>query len=181
MKSKFSALLLATFILTFFSGCFKKGKDDPFISFRTRKARVVGTWTMTSGKRYYSYGGYISETTYDKSNYYSQINYNFNSPAFQESGSAKFTIKFSKDGTVNYQRLLDPQDQFGLNGTWNFTSGIGKHKNKEQIVFYDGRVSSNSTDFTFNIRELRNKKMVLYREMGNKPNFYTKEEFTFEQ
>jgi hypothetical protein len=181
MKSKFSTLLLITFIAAFLSGCLKKGEDDPLISFRTRKARVVGNWTMTSGKRSYSYGGFFTETTYDKTNYYSQTNYDTNYPPRQESGSAKFTIKFNKDGTVNYQRFLGSQDEFGLFGTWNFTGGVGKHKNKEQIIFYDGRISNNITDFTFNIRELRNKKMVLYREMGNKPYYYTKEEFTFEQ
>lgn len=173
--------MLIAFTTVFLSGCLKKGEDDPLISFRTRKARLVGNWTMTSGKRYYSYGGYISETTYDKTSYYSQINYHTNSPTLQESGSAKFTIKFNKDGTVNYQRILDTQDQFGLNGTWNFTGGVGKYKNKEQIILHDGRTATNSTDFTFNIRELRAKKMVLYREMGTNPYYYIKEEFTFEQ
>lgn len=181
MKSKFSALLLLAFVAIFLSGCLKKGEDDPLISFRTRKARVVGNWTMTSGKRYYSYGWFFSETTYDKANYYSQINYFSNTPSIQESGIAKFTIKFNKDGSVNYQRVLGPQDEVGLNGTWNFTGGIGKHKNKEQIIFHDGSIASNKTDFTFNVRELRNKKMVLYREMGNKPYYYIEEEFTFEQ
>ena len=30
-----------------FSGC-KKGPEDPFLSFRSRKARVCGTWTVTN-------------------------------------------------------------------------------------------------------------------------------------
>lgn len=33
--------------ITFFSGC-KKGEEDPFLSLRSRKARVVGEWTSSS-------------------------------------------------------------------------------------------------------------------------------------
>lgn len=31
-----------------FSGCGKVGEEDPFLSFRTRKARLCGTWTVSN-------------------------------------------------------------------------------------------------------------------------------------
>ena len=45
MKKLISLLTIATFI-GLFSGC-KKGPDDPFISFRSRDARIMTKWKLT--------------------------------------------------------------------------------------------------------------------------------------
>ncbi len=40
-------LLLVVMMSTLLEGCFRKGENDPFISFRSRKARMSGVWTIT--------------------------------------------------------------------------------------------------------------------------------------
>lgn len=40
-------LLLVVMLSTLLEGCFRKGENDPFISFRSRQARMSGNWTMT--------------------------------------------------------------------------------------------------------------------------------------
>lgn len=40
-------LLLVVVMSTLLEGCFRKGENDPFISFRSRKARMSGVWTIT--------------------------------------------------------------------------------------------------------------------------------------
>ncbi len=39
-------LLILTLTSVVLEGCFKKGEEDPFISFRSRKARLSGEWTI---------------------------------------------------------------------------------------------------------------------------------------
>lgn len=48
MKRYLNILLLIVFVSSTFvlESCFKKGPNDPFISFRSRKARVVGDWKI---------------------------------------------------------------------------------------------------------------------------------------
>ncbi|HRH12695.1 MAG TPA: hypothetical protein PLU73_14335, partial [Bacteroidia bacterium] len=61
-----------------------------------------------------------------------------------------------------------------VSGTWNFTDGIGDSKKREQIVLFlksstgiSGSTTlsytGNKVYMTFNIKELRNKKIVLTR------------------
>ena len=40
-------LLIVVMMSTLLEGCFRKGENDPFISFRSRKARMSGSWTIT--------------------------------------------------------------------------------------------------------------------------------------
>jgi len=58
MKRYFNILLLIVFVSSVFmlESCFKKGPNDPFISFKTRKARMTGEWKIKD---------YLLETTTD--------------------------------------------------------------------------------------------------------------------
>jgi hypothetical protein len=73
-------------------------------------------------------------------------------------------------------------------GIWNFTGNVGKFNNKEQIVLtqqnYQGNNFRGNTIYqTYNIKELRNNKLVLYAQSYSEYNGYSQsqsEEFTFE-
>ncbi len=67
-KQVLNLAVLVVIATTLFSGC-KKGADDPFFSFRSRTARIVGTWEIVS-----------SETTNETKTTTSQTN-NINSDA----------------------------------------------------------------------------------------------------
>ncbi|HEY1040243.1 MAG TPA: hypothetical protein VGF30_12595 [Bacteroidia bacterium] len=177
----------------------KKGTDDPFLSLRSRRARVEGSWTMKSGKLNSSYTNSSGGVTTAGSQTYTFNHTTYSSSTTNNgfttttSGSCSMTMKFEKDGKMEMVRVLDGKTMTST-GTWNFTGKIGELKNKEQIVIHftsqkdqdlSANFQGNFTDMTFNIRELRNKKMVItsnytdaysdgYTGMGT-------EEYTLEQ
>lgn len=187
MKSKFSALLLLAFVAIFLSGCLKKGEDDPLISFRTRKARIVGKWQITSGtynsKTDQSYIGAGINSLNVIYTGYSRIS---TSEILDNSGAISsntnendlnYTLEFKKNGDFISTMQFD-YDSYVMKGTWNFTSGIGKHKNKDQIVIHitssEGSslyaYAGNKTDYTYYLKELRNSKIVLVSEYSGSDN-----------
>ena len=184
-------LIFLSFALCCLSGCLKKGEDDPLISLRTRKARLTGQWYLTNGMEEStsisvdSLGRHESKTTsvYTR-DYYS------------------YSMEFKKDGGFSSEKTDNSANTTVLNGTWNFTKGIGKHKNKEQVVInlnsnstintspysqfaYEDTFKGNQSDLTYTLKELRNKKLVLVYEysyiQNNGYESSTKSELTFEQ
>lgn len=170
MKSNRIFLLLMLCSLFTLTNC-KKGEDDPFLSLRSRKARVVGEWTMKSGTGKISAVSGTSGASFTNNITYTETNYTETSsyPGGGSSGTHQLKITFERDGSFIYTESMDGST-FIAKGTWNFTGGIGENKRKEQLVLHvisysdpDGSVTyaGNYTDLTYNIKELRNKKMVL--------------------
>jgi len=164
---------IITLIIT--SAC-KKGANDPSISLRTRKARVVGEWTIASGTSTYSTTDVFKATTQERysftENEYNYVGTDENNLNYTAKGLYFFKMKFEKDGKVTITETYDNQTTT-INGTWNFNAGIGKNKSKEQIIIHVTYVSypigatkilGNQTDITYTLTELRNKKMSLYQE-----------------
>lgn len=201
MKEAIKIVALIIALGTLVSSC-KKGEDDPFISFRSRKARVAGDWELKSGTSTSSSSSQSgnntfsnsSSTTYNGTTYSESYtsSYNGNSNTTTNSGSYTSKVSFKKDGTFEWQMTQDGNLAI-LKGTWNFTGKIGDHKNKEQIVLALTSVvdpsevttySGNQTFLTYDLVELRNTKMVLRSEStesytGNSQ--ASKDEMTFEQ
>jgi hypothetical protein len=191
--------LFAITCLIVIDGC-KKGDKDPALSFRSRKARVVGFWTIadlkgTSNVRSFGVSGNITYTTYTRASIFldgvtrvetgsattifNDANTVNDVDSFTNKSVYKLTIQFNKDGTYELKEHLS--DNTGLfennltnTGNWNFTSGIGELKNKEQIVLTPTKIDNvdlntqtthvyqtNRVDGTFNIIELKNKEMIL--------------------
>jgi hypothetical protein len=196
-KNTLSKILLIAIVFGFFSQC-KKGKDDPFISLRTRKDRMAGEWTLKSG----TFDSKYTSTNYSSSTYVSFTSSTYN--LTNSSTNNNITITNTETGTYSYKLLIEKDGFFRMtqvvdgdliitSGNWNFTAGIGDLKNKEQIVLnvtsesdpsgstvYQG----NRTNYTFNIRELRHKKLVIYlSEIGTSTSSTEQhlEEYTFEQ
>ena len=179
----------------------KKGEDDPFLSLRSRKARVAGDWHLTAGTKVSTNsggGGSGSTTTYNYTE--SSYTYNYVSGAINTSTMGVYSLKyeFKRDGTFT-KTETSGSNLTTKTGVWNFTAGVGKeYKNKQQITLtfltstYMGSNSSNNYTYTgkdmdeaFSIKELRNKKMVLVQEYtsassGGSSNTF-KAEYTLEQ
>lgn len=181
MKPKILIAHLFLFICISFSSCLKKGEDDPLISLRTRKARLTGEWTMTSGKRIdYSPGSTSLDLTYTK-NSYTLIETDIDGSTHESSGSALFTIIFKKDGTfIERQQLFINPTITTLTGTWNFTGSVGKAKNKDRVTLHFDDLGVDA-DQTYLLKELRNKRLVIHREFGFPNAHYRTDEFAFEQ
>jgi hypothetical protein len=150
--------MLAVIILPLFTGCFGVGEDDPFISLRSRKARVVGSWDVSS---YYKnvkqtfgtdnntvlrvitdvQGDDWLETTYllgtDSVREVEGLVLN-HSMAFDKNGyfSALYEYEIVTK-TVDDNTLETTTTTFTfkdeMDGTWNFLAGIDDYKNKERL------------------------------------------------
>lgn len=158
-------LLLFAFIgLSTLTGCLKKGDEDPFISLRSRKARVIGKWTIKDYNL--SYTDIFVDGTKEK---YDLLFSGSNATLTLESiQTAKDTIitwkgavvegtyEFDEDGEMQFYldydlkrdstyRDPDTDDQwdyewsehsrFDYRGTWNFLDKIDNFKDKERITF----------------------------------------------
>jgi len=173
-----SLYLMVTFVL--FNGC-KRGEDDPFISFRSRKARVTGKWKMTSIKRTYNETdifGFKTVIFTGNGSTYTRTEQNSSGPDFSKTGIFTYEITFKKDGSYKAQINWDG-DIGNIEGKWNFTGGVGDMKDKSQITLYE--TSYKETDYTststghyfndtYDLKELRNNKMVWYRKYTDTSN-----------
>jgi len=159
MKNMF---MLGLGIILLTTGC-RKGDEDPWFSIKTRKARLVGEWTMTSGNitaistsNEVVLSSTVHEYTEDQEHYevISNISNYTKDYVIEE-----YRIKIDNNGT--YERrlkkelvLIDGQprdpDEIYLSsvverGTWTFLKRNSEYglKNKEAVVL--NRLESSST------------------------------------
>lgn len=144
----------------------RKGEGDPFISLLSRKARITGEWKVTSGKGKEINGSLETNWTYDGTTQVFTGNSSYTDTFTQE-------YIFEKDGTFKWITTTPNSSVAEVQtytGTWNFSSGIGKQKNKSQIILtlltYDNGISS--TTFTgsdaptiiYDLYQLKNKEII---------------------
>jgi len=161
MKKLFIILLSVGIVITSFYSC-KKGANDPFFSFRTRKARMVGKWDISNYsetiKTVYDNGEANQRELIIKGTKVKEtIDYinTVHDTTISTNGEINdFSLNIDKDGiadlTMNYTLVKDSSgtdDNTGLTitttttrvyktrakGTWNFLAGIDDYKNKERI------------------------------------------------
>lgn len=119
----------------------KKGENDPFLSLKSRKARVAGEWTVTKSENYDKIvNGSVTQTntaTYDGT---TETNVEVTSSgggSVSETTTSTYTVKyvFEKDGTYT-QTQSSAGGTTVVSGNWLF---LGKNKdtelkNKEAIM-----------------------------------------------
>ncbi|HEY4799001.1 MAG TPA: hypothetical protein VII99_08000 [Bacteroidia bacterium] len=157
-----------------FYGC-KKGPNDPFISIWSRKHRLTGDWTISSGTQSSTSGGSITTTTWSGST----VTRTAGGSSMIGTGSMKLSIV--KDGTYTFTQNITwtttPSfiSNYTETGTWNWTGRVGALKNKEQIVLsclssttlngssstVDTYTGADAPVTLYNIDELKNKTLVL--------------------
>lgn len=165
-----TSIILATLLIT---SCFRKGEDDPLISFQSRKARVAGKWEVSSIVANYNYINLEDASKNKSSNYmFDGTKYTITenlSSYTKNSGTEKWTWDFDKKGNCSYVHTIN-KEVFTMNGTWNFTSGIGDLKEKSQITIFERnfKVSTfnffnktgNYIDAIYDLKQLSNNQMV---------------------
>lgn len=166
MKKIYTLIMAAAIAASALPSC-KKGENDPFLSLRTRKARVAGEWKVTSGKGSNTQTGawnpYTSSWTYDGST--QSETEGGNTTSFPRT----ITYSFEKDGTYTHTDISDGAT-VTTTGTWNFLQGVGETKNKSRLALNELTTTSQNGpvttegegyDMMYTIDELRHKKMVL--------------------
>jgi hypothetical protein len=181
MKNIKLLLLIVILFYTILPSC-KKGEDDPFLSFRSRKARLVGDWNLTGGSSILTY----YDTTQTISYKINSVDINFSTPSsgIFASGTVPYTEDWAirKDGT--FKILKKGQYSVTMEGFWSFANKDNNMglKNKECLILrvtsqkyiYAGGFKEESYEFegaycqisTYNIKQLKNKEIVLTNE-GN--------------
>lgn len=171
-------ILLSTVVLlltSVFTAC-KKGENDPFLSLRSRKARISGEWTLNYAE-YVHVSTIANVTTTEAISFYDQTEVTVNSTevsgvmANHEVVSASCTVKLTieKDGT--YTQVKTKNDEVTTTkGTWIFLKKNSENdlKNKEAILLTESSVTSAGSTTTntgiagqvYTIDKLKNKEMV---------------------
>lgn len=173
LKSTAKMILFATVCFIFLSNC-KKGEDDPVLSLRTRKARVVGDWHLEGGSVSLTYNQsgkapFSQQIVFSKSQYNITETYQGGIPTIYV-GDYALSMSFKKDGKFELTEVFSKKT-IRASGTWNFTAGVGEVKKKEGIVITLDGVSAGgtnnllfckfSTELNYTIKELKNKRIVL--------------------
>lgn len=163
----FSTILIS---LSFLS-C-KKGEHDPFLSLRSRTARLTGDWTVTN--QVISTSEMFEDSTISINGIYNGKN-KISTTVIQNKDTTitiidtvfySYKISFKKDGT--YSQTIKYNNNINLKtveGTWVFLgkSDINNLKNKEAILLTTTKTivfNGSSTD-VFNYTNLNGKTLVL--------------------
>ena len=114
MKKNLLFLALAVIASsTLLSSC-KKGENDPFLSLKSRDARITALWKLTSAESSENNDGSIFTTNFDGS-----IMTNYFPGGFTDTYSYSLSIEIKKDGT--YQSIeTDDGVIETVDGRWNW-------------------------------------------------------------
>lgn len=121
---------LALFLASTFWGC-KKGENDPFLSFSSRKSRLVGEWKLTDGSITKTSSTSTETVTYTETTQATFDGTTTTTIPYTE------TYTFDKDGTYKYSRTEDG-DLYEESGAWTFgakSAELGV-KAKETVTLY---------------------------------------------
>jgi len=159
-KNKIYYLLIFVFLCSFLSSC-KKGDDDPAISFRSRNNRIEGKWKVSSINYSHHYQGYYGNEnttiTYNGTTLLYQITENGDTDK-EEYFNYLFTLEILKKGKLTYTEsynYLNENNNITINGIWYWLN------NKKDFVYFPFNIIDMYCN-TWQIKELRNKKIVLY-------------------
>lgn len=154
-------IALAALVITAlsFEGC-KKGEGDPFLSLKSRKARVAGEWKVTKGEGKDISGSATTTWTYDGT---TQTN---TTGAFTSTDKFTDEYTFEKDGTFKLTETDNngsPAVVTTVTGTWNFTGGVGDMKNKSQLLLTYLVITSGTVTTTYSGSDAPSSYMDIYQ------------------
>ncbi|MBI4645874.1 MAG: hypothetical protein HY738_04575 [Bacteroidia bacterium] len=149
MKKLIVITLCALMVIPVFNTC-KKGENDPLLSFRSRKKRLVGEWQLTEWDRTYTYGSSTTITNFNGS--IKTVTYGSGDPV---TSSYTETMTIEDDGTFTIATTEitgGDTEQETIKGYWFFMDGNkeAEYKDKERVSFQMTEYSSSDgedTDF----------------------------------
>ena len=156
--------LTALLTVSFFSGC-KKGENDPFISFRSRDARLEAKWKLTKIEATDNMTSAGVTTT--RTSTFDGTTFTIVDPTTgKNSGAYALTLNIHGNGTIEYnENISSPSYTQNTGGTGNWT-WINSNKNKTELNLYN----VNSTFFQskiYTIDRLSTNELVIKLTGGN--------------
>jgi hypothetical protein len=145
---KVRILILTFIVLGAISSC-KKGENDPFISIRSRDARITGKWKVVNLESNYNSGGEIYSSILNGS-ILTQID---NGSSSSYSYSANWEI--NSDGTLNTTYAIDGSLSTDSE-TWYWLDDSQKKS----------KIMTSEDDVVYVVDRLTNKELVLKYELS---------------
>jgi hypothetical protein len=151
MKKLLLVLLVAIIAIPTFQSC-KKGENDPFISLKSRKARLVGEWTLKDGSMTFTYsdGSYDTYTLNGSSITHTEFDPNANPTTTTETNPFTEKVTFRKDGSFQLEYtqngILSTQKGGWFFGRKNKELDL---KNKETVCLAYSDYTSNGSGSTY--------------------------------
>jgi hypothetical protein len=169
-------LLIAALAMPAFQSC-KKGENDPGISLKSRKSRLVGEWTITKGKVTQTSGGTIATYTYDNGTL------TYTSGGTSSTGTYTFEYSILKDGKYTSKESMTSSGTtttWSYEGYWYFLDANKdlQVKNKERVAFQCTKATTISGSTTtvqtysgnepeeYYLDELKSKEMIWKRKVS---------------
>ncbi len=170
---RLSVVLLVSIIT--FSGCTKKGEDDPFLSMRSRTSRLAGEWTLSEYEITYTennstWGTYTSKTVYNGATYSRTYTQDGNSSTSDPVIYSE-SLTIEKDGTWQHSSVEEGEIS-GSTGNWMWASKNKDLdlKDKEAVILTEASSTYNGETSTYTgipdegnimvIKQLANKELV---------------------
>jgi hypothetical protein len=157
------------------SGCMHKTEDDPYISLRTRKARLIGKWELETAEGTYSelYSRGYEDVWKYKNGVETYFRLNPNWP----NTDLKYWIQleFKEDETYKWVHIPAIGEIGTMTGKWNFIHDDQRRENKTKLLLQPDSIAGEWPNDViiqfplrqqspiFEIEELRHNKVVLSR------------------
>ena len=135
MKSIFKSIFIVVIIVITLISC-RKGEEDPFFSFRSRKARITGYWRLTSGTTNISYNDTTQVLTYNGASIDYVVSAKNEGTLYSGNISYSELWKINKNNTFEMYKNY-PDYDISMSGDWVFypKDKCKDLKNKEAILF----------------------------------------------
>ncbi len=105
----------------------KKGENDPFLSLKSRDARIVGNWELTTSysefRQGFTYDGVTTETV-NSSVYENGIEI-YKTDSYSDTSEYTSTLEINKDGS-SLLRNVYPSEEETESGTWFWSNNTKK-------------------------------------------------------
>ncbi|MFH2141789.1 MAG: hypothetical protein ABIJ97_05165 [Bacteroidota bacterium] len=160
VKKEYFLLLLIS--LSVFTGC-KKGEEDPFLSLRTRSARLKNTWKLVSATKSETETYILPEQSYVRNSIYDgekEITTYVSEQTYSDTVFYHLQFDFKKDHRYKRKYTGESPDDPSFNvilyeeGRWEFLSKSKTEdvKNKEQLILIPERAYSEFEDVVLNFQ-----------------------------
>ena len=140
---------------------FRRGEEDPFISFRSRDARLLGTWKLVNIDYNVDYKFYYPQDTtiygYRVSYFSDYQRIHIINPNSTESFNYTLQIKIMENGFCQIDRTIDSVHTT-ISCLWHW---LNSDKNKIQIYFESRIFDPFISIQTFYVKQLKNKSLKL--------------------
>ena len=154
-KSNTFVLALLFVSLLIFNNC-KKGENDPFLSLKSRDARITSTWKLVKSENT-TVNTYIFSGTTNTDTYTSTFDGNNMTQSYNggSSSTSSYSMEFDiqKDGRYTVT-IIEDGDTYIDTGFWWW---LNDTKKKTRIVF------RNDSD-SFEVNQLKSKELILKQE-----------------